>query len=105
MFEGSVKLVIVNPECRKYHEHITAAVDNVLGHQELEKLEAHLAQCSECKSEFEAEKFARNIVKSQCRRMRAPGHMLDRINEQLSVHQPPVVQKSPWWQKLLKKNF
>lgn len=95
----------VNPECRKYQEHITAAVDNVLGQQEFEKLEGHLAQCPECKSEFEVEKLARNIVKSQCRRMRAPGHMLDRINEQLSVDQPPPVEKRSWWRKLIKKNI
>ena len=74
----------VKPECRNFQEHITAAVDNVLGLQEWEKLEGHLAQCDDCKTEFEVEKFARNIVKSQCKRVRAPGHMLDRINAQLS---------------------
>ena len=97
-------MATVNPECRNYQEHITAAVDNVLGQQEWEKLERHLAHCSDCKSEFEVEKFARNIVKSQCRRMRAPGHMLNRINEQLTGDQPSEVEKPSLWQKI-KKNI
>lgn len=75
-------------------------MDSVLGQQEWEKLEGHLAQCPECKSEFEVEKLARNIVKFQCRRMRAPGHVLDRINEQLSVDQPPLVRKPSWKDRL-----
>lgn len=94
----------VNPECRKYQEQITAAVDHVLGQSELEKLEGHLAQCPECTSEFEVEKLARNIVKSQCRRMRAPDHMLDRINEQLSGDQPSEAGKPSLWEKI-KKNI
>lgn len=94
----------VNPECRNFQEHITAAVDSVLGQQELEQLERHLAECADCKSEFEAETIARNIIKSQCKRMRAPSHMIDRINEQLSGDQTPEVEKPSLWKKI-KKNI
>ncbi len=97
-------MVTVKPECRDYQEYITAAVDNVLGQQEWEKLERHLATCPDCKSEFEVEKLARNIVKSQCKRVRAPGHMLDRINEKLSGDQPAVIEKPSLWEKI-KKNI
>lgn len=88
----------VNPECRKYQEQITSAVDNVLGQSEWEKLKAHLTECSDCTSELEVEKLARRIVKSQCRRVRAPSHMLNKITDQLTLNQASV-SKKPWWKE------
>ena len=89
-------------ECRKFQEHITAAVDNALDENEKRSLDAHLAQCPECRSEFEAEKLTRNIVKARCQRLRAPGYVLQRIVEQLETEQ---TRKTYWWSDLFASRY
>ncbi len=89
-------MATVDSECKNYQEQITAAVDNVLGESEWEKLEAHLAHCDDCRKEFEVAKLTRSIVKSKCRRMRAPSHMLGRINDELAVVDSSMTHKGSW---------
>ena len=87
-------------ECRKYQEHITAAVDNALERNEKEALDAHLAQCPACQSEFEYEKLTRTLIKSRCQRLRAPDDLLSQIVDEIDreVEQPAI--RRAWWQTL-----
>jgi len=91
-------------ECRKFQEHITAAVDNVLEQREKAKLDAHLAQCPRCKSEFESEKLMRNVVKSRCQRTCAPSHVLRRINDQIDA-EAIEPERSLRWKKFLSSQY
>lgn len=87
-------------ECRKYQEHITAAIDNALEQSEKAKLDAHLAQCPACKSEFEIEMLTRNVVRSRCQRMRAPGHVVNRIHQQLET-EAVYPKPTSWWNTIV----
>jgi len=70
-------------ECRKYQEHITAAVDNALDPREKEHLDAHLAACPRCRSELEFERATRTVVRARCARRHAPGHVVQRVSQAL----------------------
>jgi mycothiol system anti-sigma-R factor len=72
-------------ECRKFQEHITAAVDNALDQHEKTMLEAHLASCPQCKNALEIEKLTRNIVRTRCLRKHTPGHVIHRISEEIET--------------------
>lgn len=91
-------------ECRKYQEHITAAVDNALEQREKDELEAHLAQCPQCKSEFEAEKLTHSVVKSRCQRRCVPDHVLRRINQHLEAE---IVspRSASWWDAIMSSRY
>jgi anti-sigma factor (TIGR02949 family) len=87
-------------ECRKYQEHITAAVDNALERNERELLEAHLVQCPACRSEFEYEKLTRSLVKSRCKREQTPRNVLAHLEEQIDRAAQQPVERRPWWNTL-----
>jgi mycothiol system anti-sigma-R factor len=87
-------------ECRKYQEQITAAVDNALERIEKEGLDAHLAQCPSCMSEFEHEKLTRILVKTRCQRQRAPEHVMSQLMEQIAREAELPLERRPRWKTL-----
>jgi mycothiol system anti-sigma-R factor len=91
----------VTVECRKYQEHITAAIDNALQPDERKMLEAHLAQCPHCRSEFEIEKVMRHFVHSRCKRKQAPAHILHSITERIENDTSVREQGMPFWKRLV----
>lgn len=91
-------------ECRKYQEHITAAVDNALEKTERDALELHLADCPSCRNEFEVEKLTRNLVRMRCQRKRAPGYVLQQISQRLEREDQPTQQVS-WWKTLVGSTY
>ena len=91
-------------ECRKYQEHITAAVDNALEKTEREALESHLADCPSCRNAYEIETLTRNLVRTRCQRKRAPGHVLQHISQHLEQEgrqSTPL----PWWRTLVESSY
>jgi hypothetical protein len=50
-------------ECQKYHELISAYIDNETSRQETDKLLEHLRQCSGCKEVLESYSNLRTLVK------------------------------------------
>ncbi len=88
-------------ECRKYQEHITAAVDNALAPGERESLEAHLAQCPQCKSEFEIERTMRHFVQARCKRVQAPAHVLHAITQQIESVTANPGESVPLWRRFV----
>ncbi len=89
-------------ECKTFGEQITAAVDNALEGEERQRLEAHLAQCPACKSTFELEHATRSVVKSRCKRVSAPAHVLRNIVRQLDSE--PREERG-WWKEFVGSNF
>jgi mycothiol system anti-sigma-R factor len=79
-------------ECKKFQEQITAAVDDALTEQERQELDAHLRQCPACTSSYAAEAATRSLLKTRCKRMRAPGHVLHTITMQLDAE--PLEERS-----------
>ncbi len=87
-------------DCRKYQEHITAAIDNALPPGERESLEAHLAQCPQCRTELELEKVMRHFVQTRCKRKQAPAHVLHAITQHIENDSPPA-EHVPFWRRLV----
>jgi len=86
-------------ECRKFQEQITAAVDNALDPEEREQLTVHLKQCPRCREEFEIETTTRHFVKTRCKPLRTPSHVLQSINEH--IEQESLAQNAPSrWRRL-----
>lgn len=52
---------------------------------ERQELELHLAACPECKSSFSVEEATRRLIRTRCKRMRTPGHVLHSIAAQLET--------------------
>ncbi len=85
-------------KCNKFQEQITAAVDEALTTEEQQELESHLAICPECKTRFSIESATRNLIRTRCKRVHAPGHVLQNIAAQLETG--PNVSRS-WFSGLL----
>lgn len=83
-------------ECRKYQEHITAAIDNALSESERERLEAHLTGCPECRRELEVEKLTRQFVKMRCKRREVPAHLMQSITSAVVADNPGESRLSLW---------
>ena len=73
-------------ECQKYHELISAYIDNETSGPETEELLAHLRQCRECKKVLESYSNLRILVKQRSLRYPEPQVAPDfsqRVLEQL----------------------
>ncbi|MBI5474326.1 MAG: zf-HC2 domain-containing protein [Ignavibacteriae bacterium] len=87
-------------ECKDIAEQITAAVDRALTQREQQLVDDHLSQCPRCKQQFEIESFTRMFVRQRCRRVSAPGDVMQRITERLASEDPDGA-RAPWWRGLV----
>ena len=87
-------------ECKNIAEQITAAVDHALSENEQQLVDAHLSQCPRCKQQFDVELLTRNFVRQRCKRLRAPGHVMQQITERLAVEGAQRVRQS-WWRDVV----
>ncbi|TCD47364.1 anti-sigma factor [Chlorobium sp. N1] len=65
--------------CKTARVLMSAAVDGELTGKEEEGLRLHLADCSDCRREFEEAKKTKMIVKEKIVRFKAPQSLIDSI--------------------------
>ncbi len=65
--------------CNKATVLMSAAIDGELTEKEAEELSGHLADCPECRSEFQEAKNTKIIIRERIVRVKAPRNLVESI--------------------------
>ncbi|NTU68795.1 MAG: zf-HC2 domain-containing protein [Chlorobiaceae bacterium] len=71
--------------CNKATVLMSAAIDGELTGKEAEELSEHLAECPECRSEFQVAKNTKIIIRERIVRVKAPKNLIDSIVRMTNV--------------------
>ena len=71
--------------CNKATVLMSAAIDGELTAKETEELSEHLAECPQCRSEFQEAKNTKIIIRERIVRVKAPKNLVDSIVRMTSV--------------------
>ena len=71
--------------CNKAMVLMSAAIDGELSPKEEEELAQHLAECPECRAEFQDAKKTKIIIRERIVRVKAPSALIESITRLTSI--------------------
>lgn len=89
--------------CEQIIELIGHALDGELPKEQEAEFRRHVTLCLSCRSSYELEALAKNIVRSKIKRVPTPPHVYETIVRALRVEQEvePASTRSGWWERIL----
>lgn len=84
--------------CQEFQEYISAAVDQCLPKNDVDRFLDHLRRCPPCRAEYEMDATTKMVVRSRCRRVRTPASVAAIVLDRVAREEGRPRMLSPiWW--------